>query len=257
LKKNHIYLISILIVIVLILLTFVLQDNGAKLVYINYEQYENLLKKDNPQIIYVSNNKCDGCEEQTPILQYLCSFYNIKINALTLDSLNDQEISKLALSIDPEATTITAPSVLIIQNGNVVDSLIGYHDTKDVSDFLKENRIVNGLVHISTSDYLELMFDTEVSLVYVGKDSCEACVEFEPVLTELLKEHNVVGYYLDADEMTTEEKHAYMASFETLNDGIYTPHLLFVKDGELLADLIGIVKEETILGVLKSQGMIE
>ena len=118
---------------------------------------------------------------------------------------------------------------------------------------------------LSVKQMAEKMDEKETFIVYFGFDQCAWCLEAVPILNETAKEYEMhIGYIntranqewksnLDIDDydVVVERLGEYL---EYDNDGIrhlYTPHVFFIKDGQVVSDHYGSIeghnaKEESL-----------
>lgn len=60
-----------------------------------------------------------------------------------------------------------------------------------------------GLISLQTSDWTEISHNNDVTLVYVGRESCSQCREFEAIFEPYLQENKLSVYYFDTDVNST------------------------------------------------------
>lgn len=66
-------------------------------------------------------------------------------------------------------------------------------------------RVVSEFREISVSDIKKLKDSGDKVMIYVGKESCPACVEFAPKLLDAKKKVNIPIYYLDSTDSKTDK----------------------------------------------------
>ena len=113
---------------------------------------------------------------------------------------------------------------------------------------------------ISVDQLKELYNAEESALLYVGRPTCPACVEFEPTLSSVASKYELVVNYLNLDVVAQAgdgqaftEVDPYFAS-----DVWGTPMVLSIGKGKLSEDkLIGAVDEKTLVDYLTKQNIIK
>lgn len=55
------------------------------------------------------------------------------------------------------------------------------------------------LIMLNTTDWSNIINENEETFVYVGKESCEQCLKFKPLLENVVKNHRLEFYYFDTD----------------------------------------------------------
>lgn len=55
------------------------------------------------------------------------------------------------------------------------------------------------LVPLNTTNWTNITDENETAFVYVGRESCEQCSKFKPMLETMAKEHKITIYYFDTD----------------------------------------------------------
>lgn len=101
--------------------------------------------------------------------------------------------------------------------------------------------------HVSTLDEVkvnevnDLIDKNEDFVLYVGRETCPACVEFVPLMSEIEKNYNIGALYLDSINTDKDED---LKNFRDKNDIIYVPALLIYKEGEIYIPKIAESYEE-------------
>ena len=57
----------------------------------------------------------------------------------------------------------------------------------------------NSLIDLSIDEFNNIKSPNEITLIYLGRDSCNQCIEFKPMLEKFLIENNKFAYYVNFD----------------------------------------------------------
>lgn len=93
------------------------------------------------------------------------------------------------------------------------------------SNYAQQVEIFNKVEAIKAEEILK---NKEKVLLYVGRETCPACVEFVPILSEFTYDNNIEVYYLDS---TDTENNKEIKTFRNYHKIEYVPSLI-VKVGE-------------------------
>lgn len=116
-----------------------------------------------------------------------------------------------------------------------------------------------GIKDVSISEYLDIIDDNDISIIYIARPTCGFCSKFEPVLTSVLEKYKIGVEYINVDNITTEEEfNSFFNSNEYLKAGEWgTPTLIVFKNKEILDINSGYVDEETLVKFLKENELIK
>jgi predicted bacteriocin transport accessory protein len=210
---------------------------------INFNEYLSLIKDTNSKnYIYVGKTGCSYCEKIEPILKDLGKELNITFNYLDIHSLSTDEYNEFLKSDDVFAGDWGTPTLLITENGQVIDSHVGYADNATIKSFLQgENNQTSDLIkEVNIDQYLELMNASGKNYIYVGRTGCSYCQKIEPILNQVVEELDITLYYLNIENFDEEQFNKLRNSNELFKDNKWgTPALLIMQDGELVNSKIG------------------
>ena len=110
---------------------------------------------------------------------------------------------------------------------------------------------------IDYAKFEELFKGQTNSLVLFARPTCGYCVQFMPVLNEVIEENGLKVYYLDITNMTEENETAIRAldPFFEENYG-YTPALAYVGNGKVAANNVGYIEKDGLESFLTSNGIL-
>lgn len=115
-----------------------------------------------------------------------------------------------------------------------------------------------GINEVSVSDYMNIISEDGISLIYIASTSCGYCQMFGPILSEVLEEYKIgVEYVNIAGISTQEEWDTFYNSNEFLAAGEWgTPTLIIYKDGKILNINSGYVEKDALVSFLVENGLV-
>lgn len=102
--------------------------------FVDYEEYKDLIRDDDTNIIVIGQTTCSHCINYKPALNSVAEDYNITINYLNLTELSQEENQNFYASLekinynDPdfvEEGSFGTPTTLVVKNGKVIDYISG------------------------------------------------------------------------------------------------------------------------------------
>ena len=107
---------------------------------VSIDEYLNLIKSSDKQIILIARPTCGYCEKFTPILKQAMEDMNLTINYVKTDNFSSDDWSKFQNSFDYLASNEWGtPLTLIVQNGEIVDKNNGYVELDAIKEFFTKN----------------------------------------------------------------------------------------------------------------------
>jgi predicted bacteriocin transport accessory protein len=107
---------------------------------VSIDEYLNLIKSSDKQIILIARPTCGYCEKFTPILKQAMEDMNLTINYVNTDNFSSDDWSKFQNSFDYLASNEWGtPLTLIVQNGKIVDKNNGYVELDAIKEFFTKN----------------------------------------------------------------------------------------------------------------------
>lgn len=112
---------------------------------------------------------------------------------------------------------------------------------------------------LTLAGYLDVIKNEQLTVIYVGNETCAACALFDPVMKEIISEHRINVYHLNLARVTTQtDANKIYESYEDFKDnGINTPTMLIVEKGKVIAAQIGAKTKETTLEFFKTNKVIQ
>ena len=113
---------------------------------ISMVEFTTLLNADTNSFVYLARPGCGYCEQQQPILKDLVSKYGFTVFYLNTDNLSDNDfLTIFALDTNifgEDGSKFGTPTMLIVKDGKIVDSIIGLTQSDSLEDFLTKNSII-------------------------------------------------------------------------------------------------------------------
>ncbi len=119
---------------------------------ITIDEYLELMKSEEPLIIYVARPTCSFCQKQQPIIKKVGGKYNLDINYLNTEEFWDYEkedytedgykfINSNQVYIDEGG--FGTPNTLIVQNGKVVDAIYQLATEQELVNLFNKYGFIN------------------------------------------------------------------------------------------------------------------
>lgn len=116
------------------------EEKALPLNYIGYQEYSSLITSNEKQLIVIAQSGCDGCLKARPVLYELADEYGIKINYLNVSMIDQTDAEGFQQSLTYFGENgISTPTMLVVQNSQVIDSLVGSVELNKYVEFLIKN----------------------------------------------------------------------------------------------------------------------
>lgn len=123
---------------------------------------------------------------------------------------------------------------------------------------------------VNINDVIKMFYSTKKEIVYIGRETCKACQEFNSILDVVSINNNIQINYLDLDTVDKENQEPindltrkldleYTLGDETKPLGEFlgtTPMLIFIKDKKVVYANIGVISIEKVEENLKRYQII-
>lgn len=119
------------------------EDEQGDLNDIDIDEYLDLKEDDKASIIYIARPTCHYCQQMEPIVRNIVYEYDVKVNYLNTDELDDEGQSKLIKSDDYFSEGYGTPLLLVVKDDKIVDIQEGLSDKDTTVKFLKDNGFIN------------------------------------------------------------------------------------------------------------------
>ena len=278
-EKKKTIIITVLVAVIAIVLATVfiidtLKQNGTivsdevKEIMDDFDEYYNSKSR---TIIYYASSECGYCELQTPVLENIAEDYDLDylyIDKLKLPSKQKKEIIK---QLDIEDKT---PITVVVENGEVIDSLAGYHSGQDFVEFLKNTEILDedaeysaesGITFIEYDEYEKLINSNSTNIITIGQTTCPHCIAIKPTLSSVAKDYSIKINYINIDVLDEENYKSFNESLNKIeyNDPEFvekgqfgTPLILIVKNGKVIDYISGERTYSQLVREFRKQGLI-
>ena len=108
---------------------------------IDVDEYVDLYEDSKNSVVLFASPSCGYCQVAEPILHHIAYQYDLTIYHVDVSALSADESEELADSND-YFSQLGTPALLVVSNGEIVDSVDGLVDTDSYVDFLKDNGFI-------------------------------------------------------------------------------------------------------------------
>ena len=142
----------------------------------------------------------------------------------------------------------------------------GYTDEVGLFELLQEagiidkdetNPYVASDVNEVVKSFIEVFNSSSKRLVYIGRPTCTFCQKLSPILEEVTKEYNIDYYYINTDEIQSNELAAILLKLGRKTSTFGTPYLAIVQNGEKIGEQPGYVEKEGLIEFFEKNGLVE
>lgn len=120
------------------------EEEQAELKNVTVDDYLALKAGSDVSVIYIARPTCSHCATQTPRMKYIKYKYGVEINYLNTDEFNEDgtDYDKLVASDSFFDEGFGTPTILIVQNDKIIDSVSGESDISDVVELFKTHGLI-------------------------------------------------------------------------------------------------------------------
>lgn len=108
---------------------------------IDVDTYLELYEGSKNSVVLFASPTCGYCQIAEPILHHIAYQYDLTIHHVDVSTLSTDESEELADS-NEYFSQLGTPALLVVSNGEIVDSVDGLVDTNSYVDFLKDNGFI-------------------------------------------------------------------------------------------------------------------
>ena len=277
-KKTIIFTVSLAVVALLLIGVFIFMELKQTKVIGSSESNEIMLEfnevynSKERSIVYYASTGCGYCELQKPILETIAEDYDLEYYSIDSTLLSNSQRNEVLEKLEIEHAT---PTLVIVENGKVIDTQVGYTEgSKLVSFFIKNKILKKGskysaeedITFIDYEQYTKLIKSKATNIIVVGQTSCSHCIAFKPAINSVAGDYNITINYLNLTEMSQDESTKFFKSLEDieyndpdfLKDGSFgTPLTLIVENGKVISYFSGQRTISQLVRELKKVGLIE
>lgn len=117
-------------------------DERKSLTEVSVDEYLTIYEGQEPQLVFIGKPSCPFCEIVQPILEHLAYQYNLTINYVNIDNFSGDDQVDFVQSND-YFNSFGTPTLLIVSNGEITQTLEGLTDTESYTTFLKTNGFIS------------------------------------------------------------------------------------------------------------------
>lgn len=272
-KKKSIIIVAfltiLLIALIAILVISKLPSKEAKITVENFDKYYNSKEL---KVIYYASSECGYCSLETPILESIAEDYDIDYLYVDSSKLSSEQRKLVTSKLDIEGAT---PTTVVVKNGRIIDTQVGYLDGTNYVEFFKNAGVVSEdavykdeqyLSFIDYSEYKELIDKGDIFVVVIGQTGCSHCIATKPVLNKIAGKYNIEINYIDITTLTEEDSSSLISGLKNLDysdseylesGSIGTPLTLVIKNGKVVDYINGETTNSKFVKMFKSSGVIK
>lgn len=236
------------------------------------EIFEQEFNSEEKTVIYYASSECGYCELQKPILETIAKDYDVEYLEIDSSILGAKQRNEILGKLGIEQAT---PTTVIVQNGKVIDTAVGYHDGKSYVDFFASNGIIPedavysgeaNLTFINYADYEKLINENKTHIIVIGQTTCSHCIAIKPALNKVAGEYDLTINYLNLTDMDQADYNKFSSSLKEieyndpdfLEDGSFgTPLTLIVENGKVKDYISGQRTKSQLVREFKKNGLIK
>lgn len=118
------------------------EDKRKELNSISIDKYLEMLKGDETKVIYIGRPTCGHCVKQKPIMENIQFEYDVEINYLNTDELNDDGINQLISSNEYFKDGFGTPLTLIVKDNKILDKAVGETSKANMVELFKKYSLI-------------------------------------------------------------------------------------------------------------------
>lgn len=235
------------------------------------EKFNKKFESKERNVIYYASPSCSYCTLQTPILETISEDYDMDYYYLDSSQLSNKQRKEILEKLEIEHAT---PVTIIVEDGEVIDTAIGYTQGSDYVEFLKQAEMIpedavysaeQYITFVDYSEYEDLISSGETHIIVIGQTTCSHCIAIKPALNSVAGDYDLTINYLNLTELTEDESDDFYESLEDieydneefLEDGSFgTPLTLIVENGKVKKYIEGSRTISQLVREFKKQGLI-
>ena len=119
-------------------------EHDTTLNTITCSEYNDIINGDTKNVVLYARPTCSYCNKFVPVLEEIVEEYGIELNYFDIDTLSQDELKEFYSSSSlMTSSDFGTPALVIIKNGKIVDSSIGYTEKDTTVDWLEEKGIIS------------------------------------------------------------------------------------------------------------------
>jgi len=277
-KESKIGLIIVLVILLALIGVCLYYQIDSKSKESNTEQSSELMDEfykyynsKKTKVIYYASSTCGYCKLESPIMEQISKDYDVDYLYIDSNNLSSSDRDKMLKELNIEHAT---PTTVVVKNGKVIGTQIGYVDGGAMVEFLIDNDVLDEgstysperyLTFIDYDDYNDLLLDSGKHVITIGQTGCSHCTATKPVLNQIAKDYNIEINYLNITEMSQSDVNDLTNSLETIgyddeefleNGSFGTPLTLIIENGKVKSYVIGERPTVEFVRAFKKSGVI-
>ena len=112
------------------------------------------------------------------------------------------------------------------------------------------------------TEFTTLLNGESAEIIYLARPGCAFCQKQEPIVKQIIAEHDVVFHYLNTDNLTQDQFNAIIdldedeSLFGENGKNFGTPTVLIVKEGKIVDAQVGYTEKAEFEKFLQNNGFI-
>ena len=138
-KMMKISLVVVIIGVLLIGSYAFLANTSSNLVDIDSERFEQILESGDGTFVYIGRHTCPVCYEFEPILEEALDNLNKELYYYNTHYAREADAERMIELLD-SLEVESVPTIVYVENGQVIDMLVGLHNEIEITSFFRNNQ---------------------------------------------------------------------------------------------------------------------
>lgn len=217
-------------------------------------------------IIYLGRDNCGYCQLFNPIIKSVSEKYKLDYEYINTNKLTNKDLIKILDTLNVDTNNFGTPYIAIVQNGKKIVEQSGYVNESDLFMIFKEAKLIDESEqnpYIASDDnevvksFIDVLNSSSKKLVYIGRPTCTYCQKLSPILESVTKEYNIDYYYINTDEIESNELSAILYKLGKKSSSFGTPYLAIVQNGEKISENNGYIEQSDLIEFFKKNSLVE
>lgn len=132
----------ILAILIFIVIKFGIMNRDYELKKIDLVKYTSLVNSNKKSLIYITTSECDTCSSTEELLKKVLKGSSIRTYEVNISELSDEDLSAFMDMFDETRDGVVTPSLMLVENGKVVSSLMWPFEEDGFITYLQDNSLV-------------------------------------------------------------------------------------------------------------------
>lgn len=111
-------------------------------------------------------------------------------------------------------------------------------------------------IDIDVDTYLKYYKGSKKKIILMARHTCQYCQVAEPILQKIAKDYSLNIYYLNTEQVDTEDQEKLLSSNELFQSGFGTPFLVIVQNEKIINHINGLTDTNHYLQAFKDSKII-